>query len=87
MSGIPRINARRWYLWALVCVWVIMILISAGMLIAGKAQLFPDIAVVFGLLAALTILQLLILLVTGWVSRFINRGIDKAVEAIKGEDD
>ena len=87
MSRIPTINARRWYLYALVCVWVIMGIISVGMLIAGKAKLFPDIAVVYVVLGGLTIFQLVVLFVAGWVSRLLNRGIDKAVDAFEDQDE
>ncbi len=84
---VPTINARLWYLYALACVWVIMGFICAGMLIAGKAKLYPDIAFAFGILLALTIFQVTLLFVLGWISRRINRGIDKAFEAFEEPDE
>ena len=54
-------NPRRLSLCVLGAVWIIMGLISAGMLIAGKAEVFPDLLIVAAMLVALTIFQFLVL--------------------------
>ena len=57
----PFMKPRRIALYVLLTVWIVMAIISLGMVITGKAQLYPDIATVALLLMALTVFVVFVL--------------------------